>query len=268
MSSHTHRHTSGTEPSTPLIVSTDGPVRILRINRPHVLNALSVGLSRAMTEAFAAAESDPAIRAIVVTGTGERAFSAGGDLKERAAGPMNGDGARFVTKMLKNRPDTPLIAAINGLAYGGGLELVLACDLAVCADHATFALPEASRGIVASGGGLVRLPHVVGPRRALQLALTAGTIDAREALSWGLVNQVTAGPDVLEAAVALGRAIARNAPLAVTAGKKMIQESSRLPESSAWEANEVHYEHVINSEDAMEGPLAFAERRAPLWKGR
>ncbi|MET0821307.1 MAG: enoyl-CoA hydratase-related protein [Aeromicrobium sp.] len=251
-----------------LVVADHGPVRVLRIDRPRALNALSVQLGREMGEALRQADADPAVRAIVVTGTGHRAFSAGGDLKEIATGDLVGEGARIVTRMLRDRPETPMIAAVNGLAYGGGLELVLACDLCVSSEDAIFALSEAARGLLASGGGLVRLPHVVGPRRAAEMALTGEPIDADRALAWGLVNQVVPAADVMPAALRLAQTIARNAPLAVAASKRMIHEASRLSEDEAWGHNEKHVIAIHATHDAREGPRAFAERRPPVWQAR
>lgn len=251
-----------------LLVCDDGPVRLLTLNRPSLLNALSGELGQALGTAIREADADPAVRVAVVTGAGSRAFCAGADLKEMAGlGPSMGQGGRFVTRALRARPDKPLLAAVNGLAYGAGLELVLACDLAVCSEQATFALPEVQRGILASGGGLVRLPQVVGPRRALQLTLTGQPIDAPTALSWGLVNLVVPADRVIEATLALARAIASRAPLAVAASKHAIINGSRLPEDDAWTLNDAAFRQVKDSADALEGPRAFAEKRPPQWTG-
>ncbi|MEV5559274.1 enoyl-CoA hydratase-related protein [Nonomuraea wenchangensis] len=242
-------------------------VRVLTINRPSRLNALSRSLGQALGAAFRDADADPAVRAVVLVGAGTRAFCAGGDLKEMAEGG-NGSGVRIVTQALASRPGKPLVAAVNGLAFGGGLELVLACDLAVCAGRATFALPEVRRGVLATGGGLVRLPQVVGVRRAMQMALTGQVIDAATALSWGLVNEVVEDGALLDRAAVLATAIAANAPLSVAASKAVIYESSRLPEQEAWALNERYHARIAASQDALEGPRAFREKRAPVWTGR
>ncbi|MFI5427270.1 enoyl-CoA hydratase/isomerase family protein [Aeromicrobium sp. UC242_57] len=200
----------------------------MRINRPLALNAISSQVGQALSDAFAAADHDPTVRAIVVTGTGTRAFSAGADLKEMAAGGQVAEqSAQIVSDMLRHRPNLPVIAAVNGLAYGGGFELVLACDLAVCSTHAEFALPEVSRGIVAGGGGLVRLPHLVGPRRAMSLALTGEPIDADQALQWGVVNEVVPPAQVLDAALRLAATVAQHPRATTEASKLAIRDAAR-----------------------------------------
>src|SRR3954471_17384072 len=208
--------------SDELLVHADGPVRILTLNRPQARNAINSTLGAALHEAIVAADADAGVRCLVVTGAGELAFSAGGDMKEMAStdGPDMAGGARVITQALRHRPAKPMIAAVNGLAFGCGLELVLACDLAVSAEHATFALPEVRRGVLASGGGLVHLPRLVGPRRALQLILTGAPIDAATALDWGLVNEVVPSGGALSAALELARTISGNAPLSVRYSKQ------------------------------------------------
>ena len=253
-----------------LLVRDEGPARVLTLNRPHVRNAINTTLGAALHEAMLAADRDPNVRCIVLTGTGDRAFSAGGDLKQMAqtGGPDMGGGARVISDALRHRPAKPLLAAVNGLAYGGGLELVLACDLVVCAEHATFALPEVSRGVVASGGGLVRLPRQVGPRRALQLILTATPIDAATALSWGLVNEVAPSGSELAATLEFARVIAANAPLALEVSKRTALATLVATDHDAWRYNSAALAAVRRSPDAIEGPRAFAERRSPVWTGR
>jgi crotonobetainyl-CoA hydratase len=176
--------------------------------------------------------------------------------------------AGVIASTLRFRPAKPVIAAVNGLAYGGGLELVLACDLAVCSERALFALPEVKRGVLATGGGLVRLPHVIGPRRALQLTLTGEPVDAATALSWGLVNAVVPAGSVLERAMSVAHAIARNAPLSVAESKRAIHEGAGLAEDDAWLLSEAAFHRIKDTADALEGPLAFAEKRPPKWEGR
>ena len=252
-----------------LLVRTDGAVRVLTLNRPQARNAIDSKLGAALHDAIIAADADPDIRCLVVTGAGDRAFSAGGDMKEMAStdGPDMGGGARVITAALRHRPAKPFIAAVNGLAFGGGLELVLACDLAVSAEHATFALPEVRRGVLASGGGLVNLPRLVGPRRAMQLILTGAPIDAATALSWGLVNAVAPSGTELAAALDLAHTIAANAPLSVHYSKQTAAASVNASEHDAWRLNSSAYRAVRCSPDAVEGPRAFAEGRPPVWTG-
>jgi crotonobetainyl-CoA hydratase len=255
--------------SDELLVSDDDAIRILTINRPEVRNAINTAVGVALHAALVAADADPAVRCVIVTGAGDRAFSAGGDLKQMADtdGPEMGGGARVITQALRYRPAKPVLAAVNGLAYGGGLELMLACDLAVTAANATFALPEVTRGVLASGGGLVHLPRLIGQRRALQLILTGRPIDAATALSWGLVNEVVPAGTALTAAVALARTIAANAPLAVKLSKQTALTAMTATDHDAWRQNSAALAAVRRSPDALEGPRAFAEHRQPVWTG-
>ena len=252
-----------------LLVDTEGQVRVLTLNRPQVRNAVSSTLGAALHAAIVAADNDPQIRCLVITGSGDVAFSAGGDMKEmaRTDGPEMGGGARVITEALRHRPAKPMLAAVNGLAFGGGLELVLACDLAVSAEHATFALPEVRRGVLASGGGLVHLPRLVGPRRALQLILTGAPIDAATALDWGLVNEVVPSGAELDATLELARQIAGNAPLSVRYSKQTALAAFTATEHDAWRISNAAYRAVYRSPDALEGPRAFAEGRTPVWTG-
>jgi crotonobetainyl-CoA hydratase len=208
----------------------------------------------------------------VLTGAGERAFSAGADLKALSAGsrPMTARGgfAGFVQRTLAK----PVIAAVNGLAYGGGTEIALACDLIVAAETAAFALPEVKRGLAAgSAGGLLRMPRQVPLKIAMELALTGEPLSAREAERWGLVNRVVEPSRLLAVALELAESIANNAPLAVQASKAIIYRALDAPLTAAptaWDAALGPARRVSESEDAKEGPRAFAEKRAPVWKGR
>jgi len=255
--------------SDELLVADDGSVRVLTLNRPQVRNAINSTLGAALHEAIVAADADPAIDCLVITGAGAAAFSSGGDMKEMAStdGPDMGGGARVITQALRHRPAKPMLAAVNGLAYGGGLELLLACDLAVAGEHATFALPEVRRGVLASGGGLVHLPRLVGPRRALQLILTGSPIDAATALDWALVNDVVPSGTELAATLELARTIAANAPLSVRYGKQTAIAAFTATEHDAWRLSNAAYGAVRRSPDALEGPRAFAEGRPPVWTG-
>jgi crotonobetainyl-CoA hydratase len=249
-----------------LLIEDDGAVRVLTLNRPQAHNALNESLGEALAGAIRSADLDPAIACIVLTGSGRRAFCAGGDLKQMVAnGREAANGARVVSRALRKRPARPLIAAVNGLAYGGGVELMLACDLAVASTEARFALSEVTRGVVAAGGGLVRLPRLIGSRRALQLCLTGTPIDAATALDWGLINDVVPPDDVLPAALRLAHRIAANAPLAVEVSKHVLRAGEWLNEAEAWELNDQGFEQVRNSPDAQEGPRAFTEKRPPVW---
>lgn len=251
-----------------------GRVLVVRMNRPHALNAVDAALSTGLGTALEELSADRELWAGVVTGTGDRAFCAGADLKELAAGRpayaaehpewgFAGMARHFVSK--------PLIAAVNGLAYGGGLEIVLACDLAVASDTARFALPEVKRGILAAGGGLVRLGRQVPLRVALEMALTGEPIDAETALRHGLVNRVVPQQQVLDEALRLAEQICANAPLAVQASKRALHavvdgEPSADPE--LWRIASLESASLRDSSDSREGPRAFAEKRVPVWQAR
>jgi enoyl-CoA hydratase/carnithine racemase len=251
-----------------LIVERLGHVLVLTLNRPERLNSLDRATGRALKDSLREADADPEVLAIVLTGRG-RAFCAGGDLKEMAAqSVVGGQGMRVVSDAITTRPLKPLIAAVNGLAYGGGFELTLGCDLVIAARSASFALPETTRGVLASAGGLVRLPAIVGVRRALQLSLTGLPIDAETALAWGLVNEVVADEELRDSALGLAMQIAANAPLSVAASKAVVYEADGLPEAEGFRVNDVHHAEVARSSDAHEGPRAFSEKRAPIWIGR
>ena len=252
-----------------LVVHDQDAVRVLRLNRPHVLNAVDSELGTALHDALVAADADPAVRCILITGTGEGAFCAGGDLKEMAAidGRGTAGGGRVITRALRYLPSKPVLAAANGPAYGGGVEILLACDLVVCAEHATFTFPEVRRSLIAAGGGLVRLPQLIGPRRAMQMILTGAPIDAATALDWGLVNVVAASGTELDVALELARTVAANAPLAVQLSKRTILAATTSTEAAAWQVNEEAAAALSRSPDAQEGPRAFAEGRPPVWTG-
>lgn len=239
----------------------DGIV-VLTIDRPGAGNSLDPDVGEALLAAFAGAAADDDVRTLVVTGAGDRVFSAGMDLRAFAAGadmtPV-GDALEALEHFPK-----PVIAAVNGSAVAGGFEIVLRADLVVAASHAVFGIPEVRRGLVAAGGG-TRLPRRIPLAVALELGLTGETISADRAFELGLVNRVTAGDGVMDEALRLARLIAANGPLAVQATKQLMREelgpdmSDRVREVST---------PVFVSEDAKEGATAFAEKRPPVWKGR
>ncbi len=263
--------TDDAEPT--VLMQREGHVATITMNRPRVMNAVNAEMSVAMEECIDSFVADPQLRVAILTGAG-KAFSAGADLKEVAAGRSlqaphqreRGWGG-FMRKMI----DKPLIAAVNGYALGGGTEMMLACDLAVVGESATLGLPEVRRGIIAAGGGLLRLGRRLPQAIAMQAALTGESIPAETALSWGLVNQVVADDRVLDAALELANAVARNAPLAVQASKRLIQQGHALGSdwsAEAWATSDREIRSIMRSEDAKEGPRAFAEKRAPEWSGR
>jgi enoyl-CoA hydratase len=206
---------------------------------------------------------------VIVTGAGDKAFSAGMDLKAFASGEgasiMSGTGG-FGGITQRDFPK-PLIAAVNGAALAGGCEIMLSCDLVVAADHATFGIPEVKRGLLAGAGALLRLPKRLPLSVALELTLTGDTIDAQRAFDLGLVNRVVPADRLIDEALALALAIAQNAPLALRWSKRVMVRAASLPEEEGWKLNAEAAAVVFSSSDALEGAVAFAEKRAPNWKG-
>lgn len=251
----------------------DGEVLVIILDRPKA-NAVDVATSQELYAAFDRLEREPQLRVGVLTGAGDRFFSAGWDLKAAASGEaVDADhgpgGFAGLTESFTRRK--PVVAAVNGLALGGGFELVLAADLVVAADSAEFALPEVSLGLVADSGGLLRLPRRLPAAVAKEMLLTGRRMVAEEALRWGLVNEVVPGGALVDSALALARRVARNAPLSLAAVLEVtaaaegtsVEEGFRRMRSGELAA----YSAVLGSQDAVEGPRAFAERRAPVWRG-
>lgn len=242
-------------------------VAVITLDRPGVLNAMDLGMVAELERSFERVDADEEIWACVLTGAGERAFSAGADLKSIAG--QDPSTLRDAGRHLMRREHVkPVIAAVNGLAFGGGLELVLACDLAVASDRATFGLPEVRWGLVAAGGGAIRLPRVVPQKVAAYHAMTGEPMSAADALRWGLVNQVVAPAELMPAALDLARRICENAPQAVRATRKLIERTVGMELADAWAFSDAQADEAAASEDAREGPLAFACKRKPAWTGR
>ncbi len=233
-------------------------------------------IRRAMLAEFesmvARVSADRSVRAVVITGAGEKAFCAGADLKERATMKEEEvraflDGLRRTLRALETS-DCIFIAAINGVALGGGTELALACDLRVAASHAELGLTEVKLGIIPGGGGTQRLPRLIGPGRAKELILTGRRVPAAEALTLGLINRVAPEGQLLAAAVDLAQSIVQNAPLALGAAKHAVDEGLSLGMEDALRLELTKYELVLKTEDRLEGLRAFAEKRAPRFQGR
>lgn len=262
--------TASAAPAT--LTAIEGEVMVVTINRPEAMNAINAEVSLGIGEALDRAEGDRQVRVLVITGAGERAFSAGADLKavsrgESLSAPDHEEWG--FAGYVRHPISKPTIAAVNGFALGGGTEIALASDLVVARASARFGLPEVRRGIYAGAGGVVRLPRQLPPKVALEMILTGDPIDADQAERWGLVNRVV-DDDVLGAAFELARRIARNAPLAVQASKRIaraIIDGVIADEASAWELNAQEGRRLIASADAKEGPRAFAEKREPVWRG-
>ncbi|MER6079111.1 enoyl-CoA-hydratase DpgD [Streptomyces sp. NPDC001833] len=254
----------------------DGHVARVTLDRPEVLNAMNHRLHRELALVWDDVEADDDIRVAVLTGAGERAFTVGQDLRERArldregtAPTSFGSRGQPGSPRLTDRFDLskPVIARVNGYALGGGFELALACDLVVAADHAVFALPEATLGLVPGAGGAFRLARQMPLKAAMGYLLTGRRMSAAEALRFGLVNEVVPLGELDTAVAAWTDALRRSAPLAVRALKEAVLRSVDLPLEEAFTATYTWEEKRRQSQDAIEGPRAFAEKRAPVWQG-
>jgi enoyl-CoA hydratase len=245
---------------------------VLRLNRPEARNALSPVLIGELGAGLAAAEADGATRAVVLTGTGDRAFCAGMDLRQFAEGaaeeltPQQQAGTAVFGRFMTGDYPVPVVGAANATAVAGGFELLLCCDVVVASDQARFGLPEVKRALFPAGGGVflgTRIPLAI----ALEMALTGDPVDAARAAALGLVNQVVPPDEVLDAALALASRIAANGPLALEATKELV----RLAVTDAERARSRQDEwmpRIFGSDDAKEGATAFVEKRAPVWRGR
>jgi len=252
----------------------DTGILLVTLDRPKA-NAVDVRTSGELYDAFARLERDPQLRVGIVTGAGERFFSAGWDLKAAASGEaVNADhgpgGFGGLTELHGRRK--PVIAAVNGLALGGGFEIALAADLIVAADHAELALPEVTLGIVADSGGLLRLPRRLPRNVATELLLTGRRMSATEAHTHGLVTTVVPVGELLDAALALARRVRAAGPLAVAAVLEVLERTAVLGIPPGFELLRSGalpgYQAMLGSADAEEGPRAFSEGRAPRWSGR
>jgi crotonobetainyl-CoA hydratase len=244
----------------------------LTIDRPPA-NAIDSATSRELGEVFVAYRDDPSLRVAVLTGAGERFFSAGWDLKAAAAGDPEDYGVGGFAGLTERFDlDKPVIAAVNGWAAGGGFELALACDLIVASRSARFTVPEVNLGFVPDAGGVFRLPARMPRAIAMELLLTGREMDAAEAARWGVVNRVTEPDGLMDAARELAARIAAAAPLATRAVKAIVAATEGLRVDDAYRAlndgSIPAYDRALASEDAQEGPRAFAEGRDPEWKGR
>ncbi len=248
-----------------------GAVEVWTIQGEARRNSLTVALVSALGAGLARAAADRALRCIVVTGAGDKAFCAGADLKERAR--MSAEevhafhaGLRGALRAVEGAPQ-PVIAALNGAALGGGLELALACDLRVASDAAVVGLPEVSLGIIPGAGGTQRLARLVGVARAKDLVLTARRVGAAEALAMGLVSRVAPAARLLDEALALAEQVARNAPVSLRQAKRAIDGGFHLPLEEALDLEHRMYEDCLETKDRVEALRAFAEKRAPVFTG-
>ncbi|MEW6509964.1 MAG: enoyl-CoA hydratase-related protein [Bacteroidota bacterium] len=252
-----------------IIVTREEGYALVRLNRPEVLNALNYQLMGALVDALEELDRTENVRCIVLTGN-EKAFAAGADIKEMA-------GATAVEMLIRDqfarwdrirRIKTPLIAAVNGFALGGGCELAMACDMIIASESARFGQPEVNIGVMPGAGGTQRLTRAIGKPKAMELVLTGRTIGAEEALRWGLVNKVVPPETLLDEARAWAREIALKPPLAVRLAKEAVLKSFDSTLEGGLEFERKNFYLLFASEDQKEGMTAFAEKRPPVWKGR
>ncbi|WP_460698849.1 crotonase/enoyl-CoA hydratase family protein [Nocardia thraciensis] len=254
-------------PPPPVLVQRRGPITIITVNRPQVRNAIDLAAALGIERALNAFDADPAAQVAILTGAGGY-FSAGMDLKAAARGEVPMTEGRGPLGITAKPPRKPLIAAVEGPALAGGCELALSADLVVAATDSTFGIPEVKRGLVAVGGGVLRLAQRLPRALAMELALTGDPITAARAAELGLVNQLAEPGGALDAALALAQRVAVNAPLSIAASKRIIDESPDWPTDQAFTRQGEIASGALSSQDAAEGVAAFAQKRAPVWTGR
>ncbi|MBB6444282.1 enoyl-CoA hydratase [Bacillus benzoevorans] len=249
----------------------DNGIALITLNRPHAANALSTEMLEELMAKLDTCKFDPSIRCVIITGAGGKVFCAGADLKERAG--MDAQTVKRTVSLIReciNQVEglpQPVIAAVNGSAFGGGTELALACDIRVAAETAKFGLTETSLGIIPGAGGTQRLPRLVGKGRAKELIFTARRIDALEAQEIGLAEYVVTCESLLEKAFELAGQIIRNAPIALTQAKFAIDKGCEVDLQTGLSIEQNAYEITIPTKDRLEGLQAFKEKRAPHYKG-
>jgi enoyl-CoA hydratase/carnithine racemase len=245
-------------------------IELVTLNRPEARNAVNAAVAEGLGAVVADTEADPDIWAVILTGAGGVAFSAGADLREVSQGGMTGlyTPQGGFAGLVEARRMKPWIAAVDGFALAGGFELVLACDLAVASRTSAFGLPEVSRGLVAAAGGVYRLARALPRALALELIATGARIDATRAMELGLVNRVTESGAAVAAAQALAEAICANAPLAVRESLAIARQAVDLEDRALMALSIEAQRRLSQTEDFAEGPRAFLERRAPSWTGR
>jgi crotonobetainyl-CoA hydratase len=259
--------------TTPIFTTRNGAILEVTINRPKA-NAIDAATSRIMGDVFASFRDDPDLRVAILTSTGGKFFCPGWDLKAAAEGEapdsdygVGGFGGLQELKGLNK----PVICAVNGLAFGGGFEIMMACDIIIAAEHATFALPEINSGTVADAAS-IKLPRMIPHHVAMELLLTGRRIDATEAKHWGIINETVAAADLMTRARAVAEQLASGPPLVYAAIKEIVRETQHLPVQQAFDLVTKRklptVDKLYRSQDQLEGARAFAEKRKPQWKGK
>ncbi len=256
-----------------ILVDIEEPIGVITLNRPAVLNALRSGLLDELGAALAEIEQDPRVRAVVLTGAGEKAFAAGADIGELNALATAGSGTeqarrgQALTRQIE-RMRKPVVVAINGFALGGGCELAMAGDILIASENAKFGQPEVNLGLIPGYGGSQRTTRLIGKGMAAYLCLTGEIIDAKEALRIGLVQRVVPAAELMNEAKRVASVIASKAPLAIAACKRAINNGAHLSIDDGLELEALEFGSLVNTEDIKEGTGAFLEKRKPVWKGR
>jgi enoyl-CoA hydratase/carnithine racemase len=250
-----------------VIFEKHGPVAHVTINRPERLNACDFETYTRLTEIWSEFRDDQTLRVAIFTGTGDRAFCAGSDIKSNYVEKIGVEGARTPYSVMRELTK-PIIAAINGHANGGGLEQALACDIRVAAEHSQFGLGEVRLGWLPGGGGTQRLPRLIPLGRALEMLYTGKRINAQEALKLGLVDYVVSMPELMSKCEEIAAEICKSAPLAIQKIKEVALRGLDLPLAGGLRLERDAYEWLTKTHDASEGARAFAEKRAPVWQGK
>lgn len=253
--------------SETVIIDRHDGLMVVTINRPEVRNAVNRDVAERVAAAMDELDGDSSLRVAVLTGA-NGVFSSGMDLKAFVSGELPVVEGRGLAGFTESPPAKPLIAAVEGYALAGGFEIAISCDLVVAARDAVFGIPEVKRGLVAAGGGLLRLPKQVPQRIAMQMALTGEPVDASRAFELGLINQVSAPGEALAGARALAARIIENGPLAVALSKQVVNQAIAWPVDEMFARQQAIIAPIFESEDAREGALAFTEKRKPVWSGR